>query len=73
MTVNPRYSNYSTPLTCELAALFAAIPDSELLASLKTYYAGRRGYTHKILWRTYVAMTYMNIPNLRRPYSHLAG
>ena len=62
MTENPSYPKYSTPLACELRALFDAIPDESLLASLKTYYAGRRGYTHKVLWQTYVAMTYMNIP-----------
>ena len=54
---------HSTPLACELAALFAAIPDRELLDSLKTYYAGRRGYTHLVLWRTYVAMTYLSLPS----------
>ena len=63
MTENPGFIEYSTPLACELMALFDAIPDETLLASLKTYYAGRRGYTHKVLWRTYVAMTYMGIPS----------
>ena len=63
MTENPSYPKYSTPLACELAALFDAIPDEELLASLTTYYAGRRGYTHVVLWRTYVAMTYLSLPS----------
>lgn len=62
MTKPPGVLNYTTPLACELKALFDAIPDDRLLASLKTYYAGRRGYTHKVLWRTYVAMTYLSIP-----------
>ena len=62
MQNHPGIDNYSTPLACELAALFNAIPDKELLDSLKTYYAGRRGYTYTVLWRTYVAMTYLSLP-----------
>ena len=62
MQNHPGVSNYTT-LGDRLKAVFATIPDDELLASLKTYYAGRRGYTYKVLWRTYVAMTYMNIPS----------
>ena len=63
MTNHPGISNYSTPLAGELRALFDAIPDDDLLKSLKSYYAGRRGYTHRVLWRTYVAMAYLNIPS----------
>ena len=55
MTENPSYPKYSTPLSCELKALFDAVPDDDLLSRLKTYYAGRLGYTYKVLWRTYVA------------------
>lgn len=39
------------------------IPEEELLKALKVYYAGRRGYTYKVLWRTYVAMTVLNLPS----------
>ena len=51
------------PLTRQLEALFNAIPDEELLEALKAYYAGRRGYTNKVLWRTYVAMAVLNLPS----------
>lgn len=62
MKKNPRESNYTTPLQQELGALFAAIPESDLLASLESsYYAGRIGYTYRVMWRTYVAMFYLNI------------
>ncbi len=53
MRENPSYPKYSPPLACELKALFDAIPDESLLASLKTYYAGRRGYTQKGSRRAY--------------------
>lgn len=62
MTEKPSFSQYSTPLASELSALFSAIPDDDLLASLRTYYAGRKGYTHVVMWRTFLAMYYMNIP-----------
>lgn len=59
----PGYLKYSTPLACELTALFDAIPDKDLLESLKTYYAGRCGYTYKVMWRTYLAMTFLSLPS----------
>ena len=61
MTKHPSSPNYSTPLAGELKALFDAIPDESLIASFKTYYAGRRGYTYRVMWRTYVAMFYLSI------------
>jgi len=39
------------------------IPEEELLKALKVYYAGRRGYTYKVLWRTYVVMVVLNLPS----------
>ena len=51
------------PVARRLQALFNTIPEEELLRALKVYYAGRRGYTYKVLWRTYVAMTALNLPS----------
>lgn len=51
------------PLAGQLEALFNTIPEGELLKALKVYYAGRCGYTYKVLWRTYVAMTVLNLPS----------
>jgi transposase len=51
------------PIVRQLKALFATIPEDELLSNLKVYYAGRKGYTYKVLWRTYVAMTILNLPS----------
>lgn len=51
------------PVVRQLKALFATIPEDELLSNLKVYYAGRNGYTYKVLWRTYVAMTILNLPS----------
>jgi transposase len=53
----------SPPIIRELLTLFRTIPEEELLKSLKTYYAGRFGYTHRVLWRTYVAMVVLNLPS----------
>lgn len=33
------------------------------MRALKVYYAGRLGYTYQVLWRTYVAMTVLNLPS----------
>ena len=51
------------PIARQLEALFNIIPEDELLKALKVYYAGRRGYTYKFLWRSYVAMTVLNLPS----------
>ena len=51
------------PLNGQLKALFNVIPEEELLKALKVYYAGRNGYTYRVLWRTYVAMTVLNLPS----------
>ena len=51
------------PIARQLQSLFNVIPEQELLKALKVYYAGRRGYTYKVLWRTYIAMTVMNLPS----------
>jgi len=51
------------PVVRQLEALFDTIPEEELLKALKVYYAGRNGYTYKVLWRTYVAMTVLNLPS----------
>jgi len=54
-------SQESVPIARQLEALFNMIPEEKLLKALKVYYAGRRGYTSKILWRGYVAMTVLNL------------
>ena len=51
------------PIAQQLKSLFNAIPEDELLKALKVYYAGRNGYTYKVLWRTYVAMVVLNLPS----------
>jgi transposase len=51
------------PVARQLEALFNTIPEDDLLKALKYYYAGRLGYTYKILWRTYVAMSVLNLPS----------
>ncbi|MFC1949796.1 transposase [Chloroflexota bacterium] len=51
------------PVVKQLNKIFKTIPDDELLTALKAYYAGRNGYTHKVLWRTYVAMSVLNLPS----------
>ncbi len=63
MRKHPGVAESITPLNRELKALFAEIPDGMLLASLKTYHAGRRGYGATILWRTYVAQAHLNLPS----------
>lgn len=72
MTKPPTVINYDTqyaksqdaiPVIKQLVSIFKVIPEEHLLKSLKEYYAGRNGYTYKILWRTYVAMTVLNIPS----------
>ncbi len=70
----------TVPIAKQLDTLLNTIPEEELLRELKAYYAGRNGYTYKILWRTYVAMSILNLPSfatLRRtlennPYIALA-
>ncbi len=54
---------HTAPISQQLEALFNTIPEDELMKALKVYYAGRRGYTYKVLWRTYVAMTILNLPS----------
>ena len=56
-------SQDTPPVVRQLNAIFRVIPEEELLSTLKVYYAGRLGYTHKVLWRTYVAMTVLNLPS----------
>lgn len=51
------------PVFRQLKTVFDAIPDDELLKALKPYYAGRNGYTCKVLWRTYIAMVVLNLPS----------
>jgi transposase len=72
MTKPPTISNTATkqpksqdtvPVARQLEAIFNTIPEDELLGALKAYYAGRNGYTYKILWRTYVAMSILNLPS----------
>jgi transposase len=51
------------PVARQLEAIFNTIPEDDLLKALKVYYAGRNGYTYRILWRTYVAMSVLNLPS----------
>ncbi|MBA7634583.1 hypothetical protein ES703_42172 [subsurface metagenome] len=53
----------TVPIARQLEAIFNTIPEDELLRGLKVYYAGRNGYTYRVLWRTYVAMTVLNLPS----------
>ena len=62
-TTLPPASQDATPIGRQLHALFETIPEENLLRSLKTYYAGRRGYTYRVLWRTYVTMVVLNLPS----------
>jgi transposase len=50
------------PVVRQLHGIFETIPDKELIAEL-TARTGRPGYTVKILWRTYVAMTVLGLPS----------
>lgn len=61
-TVYPK-SQDTIPVARQLEALFNTIPEEELLKALKTYYAGRNGYTYRVIWRTYIAMTILNLPS----------
>ena len=51
------------PIYRQLKILFGTIPEDKLLEALKGYYAGRNGYTYRVLWRTYVAMVVLNVPS----------
>jgi transposase len=64
-SVDPKPLNCqgTVPITQRLEAILNTIPEEELLKALKIYYAGRNGYTYKILWRTYVAMSALNLPS----------
>jgi transposase len=63
LTRNPTECQGVVPVARKLEALFNIIPEEDLLKAMKVYYAGRNGYTYKILWRTYVAMTVLNLPS----------
>jgi hypothetical protein len=64
-SVDPKTSKCqdTVPIARQLEAILNTIPEDELLGALKVYYAGRSGYTYKILWRTYVAMSVLNLPS----------
>ena len=48
----------------ELAAVFASLDDSALLARLQEYRpTGRQGYPLMALWRAYVASFVLNLPH----------
>lgn len=59
----PSVCQDTIPIIQRLEAILNTIPEEELLKALKVYYAGRNGYTYKILWRTYVAMSILNLPS----------
>jgi transposase len=64
-SIDPRPSKCQDgiPIARQLEALFNTIPEDDLLRALKVYYAGRCGYTYRVLWRTYVAMAVLNLPS----------
>ena len=64
MTKHPSLDNSNTSVKDELQAVFETLPDEKLLGTLKVYYAGRIGYGDKLMWRCYVAMTYLNAPSV---------
>jgi len=53
--------NISPPIVKQLNAIFKAIPDDDLLASLRAK-TGRPGYTAEVLWKTYIAMVVLGLP-----------
>lgn len=53
--------NTNVPIVKQLNTIFRSIPDADLLASLRAK-TGRRGYTVKVLWRTYIAMVVLGLP-----------
>lgn len=59
----PAQCQGTVPIARQLEAIFSVIPEDELLRVLKVYYAGRNGYTYRVLWRTYVAMSVLNLPS----------
>jgi transposase len=61
--IKPPKCQEPIPIARQLEAIFNVIPEEGLLKALKVYYAGRNGYTYKILWRTYVAMSVLNLPS----------
>jgi len=63
--VEPRDSKCqdTIPIVRQLEAIFNTIPEEGLLKALRVYYAGRNGYTYRVLWRTYVAMSVLNLPS----------
>jgi transposase len=50
------------PAVRQLNAIFRSIPDETLIAALKAS-TGRPGYGVEVIWRTYVAMTVLGLPN----------
>ena len=62
-STDSQYCQDTPPIVKQLLALFRTIPEEELLKALKPYYAGRLGYTNKVLWRSYLAMTMLNVPS----------
>ena len=59
------YSAQAPPVVSELEAIFAELPDEELLAKLKgPRRRGRPGYEPKILWRCYVAYYYLGLESV---------
>lgn len=59
----PSICQDTVPIARQLEAIFNTIPEDEFLSTLKVYYAGRNGYTYRVLWRTYMAMAVLNLPS----------
>ena len=69
------YTTQVPPVVSELKAIFAELPDEELLTKLKgPRRRGRPGYDPKILWRCHVAYYYLGLESvsalIRRLYDN---
>ena len=59
------YATQAPPVVSELEAVFAELPDDELLTKLKgPRRRGRPGYNPEILWRCYVAYYYLGLESV---------
>lgn len=58
-----RITRRESPIADQLRAVFEQIPEDDLLRSLTTYHAGRRGFGLRVLWRTYLAGAYLGVPS----------
>ncbi len=61
-TTGPPVGNSGSPLIGELQAVFDVLDDTEIVARLSAYrWTGRKGWSLRTLWKSYVAAYAMNI------------